>query len=138
MIIEPSYEATEAIINEDPVDVSDALWLFGNLMCGNSPLTETRMDEGINGSGLFDEGSLPHDLGVEKFLHPTYRRRLEETCLICPFRQTCKLVIPAQPYYAKGIVDLRQRIKMEEHIDTLQLSEPVYFDQASNLEFKFN
>lgn len=124
--------------NENPIDVADVLWLFGNLMCGNSPLTETRIDEGINGSGLFDEENLPHHLGVEKFLHPAYRRRLEETCLVCPFRKFCHLVIPAQPYYKKGIVDLRRRIKMEEHIDISQLSEPVYFDKASNLEFKFS
>ena len=111
---------------EDPVDVADVLWLFSNLMCGNSPLTETSKKERGNGSGMFDQEELPHLNGVQQFLHPKYRRDLEATCLVCPLLDTCDFAIPARPYYDDGKLVLRPRPRIEDHIDRAHLKEPTY------------
>ena len=121
-----------------PREVSDVFWLFGNRMCGNSPLTQTPKDEGVNGSGMFDMEDLPHVDGVRKFLHPRYCGALERTCLICPLLKTCNHVIPARLYYSKGKIELRPRPKVEDRLDLSHLREPEYWAEEPNLAFPFD
>jgi hypothetical protein len=122
---------------EDPIDVADVLWLFSNLMCGNSPLTATSKNPKTNGSGMFDVEDLPHADGVQKFLHPKFRKDLEATCLICPFLQTCNFAIPARPYYDKGWLVFRPRPKVEDHIDRTHLKEPVFTTPTVSTQHSF-
>ncbi len=118
----------------DPREVSDVLWLFGKHMCGNSPLTETPQKNKSNGSGMFEADGLPRVYGALQFLHPKYRKDLERTCLICPFKKTCDVAIPARPYYDKGIIELRDRPKVEDHVDLSLIREPKYSTLEPNLE----
>jgi hypothetical protein len=111
---------------EDPVDVADVLWLFSNLMCGNSPMTHTAADETPNSSGMFDATELPHYNGEQQFMHPSYRKALEETCLNCFLLQKCDYAIPARPYYNRGVIVLRKRPKIERFFDLSQIKEPVH------------
>lgn len=111
---------------EDPVDVSDVLWLFSNVMCGNSPMTHTAKDETPASSGMFEAEDLPHHNGVRQFLHLTYRRDIEQTCLNCFLLDRCNYAIPARPYYNKGTIVLRERPRVEDHIDRSQIKEPTY------------
>jgi hypothetical protein len=111
---------------EDPLDVSDVLWLFSNVMCGNSPMTHTPREEQEAGNGMFEEKELPHFDGEIQFLHPSYRRDLEQTCLNCFLLDRCDYAVPARPYYNKGMIVLRRRPKIEMHVDMSKLKEPEY------------
>lgn len=111
---------------EDPVDVADVLWLFSNLMCGNSPMTHTPREEKEADNGMFEEKELPHFNGTVQFLHPNYRKDLEETCLNCFLLDKCDYAIPARPYYNKGLIVLRKRPKIELSIDLSRIKEPVF------------
>lgn len=99
----------------DPVDLSDVLWLFPQLMCGSSPLTlytepkiitqsnpNPQLDEELEIPGLFDhlgERALPHDMRKAYMASARRRNELKRTCLACPFLSTCRYTIPAAPYY---------------------------------------
>lgn len=111
---------------EDPIAVSDVLWLFSKLLCGNSPLTHTSKQERQRDSGMFDASALPHVKDIEQYTHPGYRRALEETCLVCPLLGTCDYAIPARPYYDRGLIELRPRPRVEDVINRRHLREPRY------------
>ncbi len=120
---------------EDPVDVSDVLWLYSNLMCGNSPMTHTPRSEKKKKKGekeekkpvaMFEESEIPHFNGVRQFMHPSNRKAIEETCLNCFLLHKCDYAIPAQPYYNEGVIMLRKRPKVEEHFDLSTIAPPKY------------
>ena len=106
----------------DPVEVADALWLFSLVMCGNSPLTVTKVG---NGAGLFAQEDLPHVVDDQTFKAPRFRAALERTCLRCPFVERCTLAIPSQPYYRKGLLVLRPRPRMEEVYGSIPSDLPI-------------
>jgi hypothetical protein len=85
----------------DPVIVSDALWLFSLLMCGES-LATVRSDNEIKTSPapLLD-GRVEAKVAIAQ---PS-PMQLSRTCGICCFRESCELAIPAAPYYRKGIIE---------------------------------
>lgn len=130
----------------DPAELANALWLYSLVMCGNSPLTETSgdivLDNGdkvkTNHSGMFAAEELPHAEGVQKFLHPKFRKDLEATCLLCPFLDVCEYAIPARPYYSRGKFIFRPRPKVEEHIDRRRLQEPTYTVSAAAIPLLFD
>ncbi len=123
---------------KDPIDVADVLWLFSNLMCGNSPMTHTPRDPEPATSGMFSQEDLQHHNGVKQFLHGKYRKDLQETCLICPLLDGCGYAIPAQPYYSVGSIVLRPRPRIEDHIDRTHMQEPVYPAQQEHQQTSFN
>lgn len=110
----------------DPRDVADVLWLYGGVMCGNSPLTETVNPKERPPSFLSnDDGVDP----ARRYLHKNYRSALEQTCLVCFLRDQCNYAIPAAPYFDEGRLILRPRLRVEELIDPehlRNLKEPVF------------
>lgn len=121
----------------DPREVSDVLWLFGKHMCGRSPLAETSKRPGTPDSGMFAAEEIPYFDGVAKFLHPDYRDTLEATCLVCPFRERCDVVVPARPYYDKGLIELRPRPRVERHIVYHKPKEPTFQTPENHLPLPF-
>jgi len=108
----------------DPVAVSDALWLYSLVMCGNSPLTITQ-EPRANGSGMFQEEDLPHLPANKSLRLARIRRALEKTCLRCPLVTRCRYAIPSQPYYRKGQLFLNPRPRVEEEYGTINADLPV-------------
>lgn len=106
----------------DPIEVADAIWLFSLTLCGESPLTRDAKKK-TNGSGMFAEDDLPH-LIEESFGSPRFRRALLRTCLRCPLVATCSLAIPAGPYYKKGLLVLKPRVRMEEFLGSFDPDPP--------------
>lgn len=109
----------------DPIEVSDALWLFSLVMCGNSPLTVTKQPGGqhdlLSRAGL--AGSWQEDQH-EKWVASHKRTSLAQTCFVCPFVHSCTLAIPAQPYYRRGKLLLHKRLRVERHINLALVKEP--------------
>ncbi len=100
----------------DPIEVADAIWLFSLVMCGNSPLNRPVK---TNGTGMFEQEELPHEMTIDGYTQMRFRPMLEATCLRCPIVKTCSLSIPSQPYYRKGQLVLRPRLRVEEKLGTL-------------------
>lgn len=123
---------------EDSKDVADVLWLGPNLLCGNSPLTQTTKNPNKDGSGMFEEDALPLVQSEQKYLNPKYRKALEETCLICPALSQCKYAVPARPYYDEGKFVFRQRPRMELYFDVRKLTEPTYEARGEPHPFLFD
>jgi len=106
----------------DPIEVADVLWLFSLLMCGYSPATTTKE---INGGGLlFVHAGVAEEWRVGEWAIRK-RRGFEKTCLVCPFLARCKYGIPSKPYYRKGLLVLRERPKIEEHVDPKLVPDPI-------------
>lgn len=112
-----------------PVELADAIWLFSLTLCGNSPLTDYHEREDKKGHGLFGHGNLEHSK-QPAFLAPKLRGRLERTCLTCPLIHSCKLAIPAGPYYQRrgdrdvvfgGQLYLWNRFPIERHLPTFSV-----------------
>lgn len=111
----------------DPVEVSDALWLFSLVMCGNSPVTTTYKVpplERRERPGLFIFGEIQEEWDYGKSVKAKKSLKLQQTCLICPFADTCDYAIPARPYYTKGLLELRLRAKVIEGIGFNHLPDP--------------
>lgn len=101
----------------DPVELSDAIWLYSLVLCGNSPATTTKPPPSkeeapdkfwSNGERKPKQLSFLRDphLG-EVWDHGTWvaakkSKGLEQTCFVCTFAQECKVAVPAAPYYKKG------------------------------------
>lgn len=121
---------------QDPIDVADVLWLFSNIMCGNSPLTSTLTSD-ANGTGLFDADSIPPSNTIVQLTKPKYLEALQETCLNCFLLSRCSYVIPAAPYYESGIIELRVRPKIELVVPQGIVTEPT-FGEVSEPEHQHN
>lgn len=106
----------------DPIELADALWLFSLVMCGNSPVTITK-------SLPVEKEDGPKSFGFTEiwdhaqWVMASSRKKLEETCLVCPFLLECKYGIPAQPYYRKGKLILRPRppIERDNHLRLVKI-----------------
>ncbi len=132
LISEPWRALTLAYLEErsaDPVELADAIWLFSLVLCGASPLTDYHEPKDKNGRGMFAEGELEHTV-IPSFLSPKLRGRLTRTCLACPLIATCKLAIPAGPYYQRrgdravafgGQLYLWKRFPIETHLPTFSV-----------------
>jgi hypothetical protein len=110
----------------DPVEVSDAIWLFSLVMCGNSPLTKTKETKARVADLFSHTGTqeLVSQDARERWLASQYRIPLSQTCFPCPFLALCKFAIPANPYYRKGQLELRERLLLERYMDLTLLVEP--------------
>lgn len=111
----------------DPVQVSDALWLFSLVMCGNSPATTAHAKHPLERKerpSLFAFGNVEEQWDHGQSVRARKSLQLRQTCLICPFAATCDYAIPAQPYYRQGILELRPRPKVIEGIGFNHLPEP--------------
>ncbi len=112
-----------------PVELADAIWLFSLTLCGASPLTDYHERKDKKGLGMFQAEDLPH-MSVPDFRAPKYRERLKRTCLSCPLIGSCRLAIPAGPYYQRrgdravafgGQLYLNDRFPIEEHLPTFSV-----------------
>ncbi|MBI4120836.1 MAG: hypothetical protein HY457_01085 [Parcubacteria group bacterium] len=90
----------------DPIHLSDAIWLYSLLLCGESPATVVRGTQ-KEPLPLFAEGD-DGRLG-EHMWTPQQMRRLARTCGACPLQDTCVHAIPSQPYYRRGTLLLWER-----------------------------
>lgn len=117
----PWREAVLAYIIErgaDPLKVSDALWLYSLVMCGNSPATVTRepAKQKVDKQGNKIKTLFTHAKVQEDWDHNGWAlrktKRLKETCLACPFLKTCKPV-PSKPYYRNGQLIIRDSLGLE-------------------------
>lgn len=108
-LVRPLREGLMRYIKErkaDPIEVADVNWLFSLLMCGESPLTQTKAEVTFEDAPLFDGLSIDADWKVEQ--HGTKRKTgLEKTCLVCAFNQECQFAMPARPYYSQGLIERR-------------------------------
>ncbi len=88
-------------------------------MCGNSPATtmfETHPLERKDRPGLFIFGDIKEKWDHGKWVKARKSPKLQQTCLICPFADTCDFAIPSRPYYRKGLLQLRPRHKVMEGV----------------------
>ncbi|HYF13145.1 MAG TPA: hypothetical protein VD928_02530 [Candidatus Paceibacterota bacterium] len=106
----------------DPIAVSDVLWLFSLVMCGNSPASTTKEVNG--GAPLIEYANVPENWNVSEWSSSRSIKRFEQTCLVCPFLTTCTYAIPSRPYYSRGLLVLRERYKIEKRIDPALVHEP--------------
>jgi hypothetical protein len=114
----------------DPVELSDAVWLFSLLLCGNSPFTVTAE---VAETTLIEY--VPSAIEPHPPLSFKRGKALAATCLVCPIERECKMAIPAKPYYRKGKFVLRARRPVAGYIDQKLLREPpAYEPPPQNLE----
>ncbi len=124
-----SYPWREAVMSyiekhqADPLEVSDALWLFSLLLCGNSPLTVTRSELGPD---LFSHAGVKlHSNGHDtRWLSQRNLTALAQTCFVCPLVEKCAYAVPAQPYYRKGLLQLNPRPRVERGMNLSHFREP--------------
>lgn len=99
----------------DPIKLADVLWLFSQIMCGESPATTTKfmpqyqrdkpgrvLEEDRPQQTLFKNGNIPPFERTKWLNQPKIRERIISTCGRCFMREECKYAIPARPYYSKG------------------------------------
>lgn len=95
---------------KDPILVADVNWLFSLLMCGQSPLTQTKAKVVFQSAPLYEAGknedgayAIDADWKIEQ--HGTKRKiGLGKTCAVCTFNTECKYAMPARAYYSKGLI----------------------------------
>jgi len=98
----------------DPVAVADVLWLFSLTMCGNSPATITKEEEDEQEEAMSTLFSNGHSGSFHGSATPELLRGYQKTCLVCPLATKCRFGIPARPYYRKGVLVLRDRLRVEQ------------------------
>ncbi len=111
----------------DPLVVADALWLYSLVLCGNSPVTMVRelkprsvkirnKKKEVIGEklviGLFEHSQTKEEWDTVRWAAHK-RQQLKQTCLACVLAVSCKYAIPSRPYYRKGRLILRPRIRVE-------------------------
>jgi hypothetical protein len=110
----PWREAVMAYMRErraDPVEVSDALWLFSLVTCGASSLTQTKT---LKHRPLFQHSDVSEEWDHQRWLDAQTTESLRNSvCFSCPLSQNCSLIIPAKPYYRKGKLLMFRRPKLE-------------------------
>jgi hypothetical protein len=97
--------------NADPIEVSDAIWLYSLLLCGESPATRTKNNR--REVPLFDHGEVTEEWKHDQWLE-SVRKGLVRSCGSCVLESTCTYAIPASPYYRKGQVILRPRAPLDQ------------------------
>jgi len=124
----PWRDAVMAYLKEhdaDPIEVADAIWLFSLVMCGNSSApTTSKQPLDLE---LFSHASVEivssHDQR-QQWSMAKNRKKLEQTCYICPLAAHCDFAVPSKPYYTKGMLVLLPRIRPEASRYLEQLREP--------------
>ncbi len=93
--------------NTTPVELGDAIWLYSLAVCGESPATVTK-DSVISSLPLFVAGEIKSTFDTPIWTQ-RQKKKLLRTCGICVLRETCTYAIPSNPYYKKGLIELRTR-----------------------------
>ena len=117
----------------DPVELADAIWLFSYWLCGRSPLNVTPK-QGSDAPVSYAEHAEQQAKKRQELLKKGSgkRRMLMQTCLRCPFLDSCGLSIPSGPYYGRrkdgykgGMLLLTTRLRVEEKIGKLDPDGPI-------------
>lgn len=84
-----------------PRDLAAAVWLFSNVMCGNSPVTAmTTLEYKARATEYFWVDHRWTESKVHAF---------NRTCGVCPLSETCEWSIGAPPWYRGGVMLARER-----------------------------
>ena len=96
------------------LELSDTLWLYSKLMCGEAPGNTTKSPKkaGVNSPGETPRFQLPltHHFDNAEWAR-TKTKSFLSTCGVCSVRETCTFSIPARPYFAQGKFVLTPRAR---------------------------
>lgn len=120
------YEYLEAR-QEDPIELSNAVWMLSESICGKTPGNVTDEPDGRKhrqGRGTF---LVPKPINPDDIQQ---RRDYANSCAKCPVNDTCEYNIPGKHYYVGGALIIRgkrvvfKEIPVREKLPSLTDSEP--------------
>jgi hypothetical protein len=93
----------------NPLRLCDALWLFGEALCGKYPGNITLEPLGRKQRNGRSTVLIPQEVDIT---NPAQQKAYADSCGICPIESTCETAIPGKPYYVGGVILKRgQRVR---------------------------